>query len=158
MSSHLDESGKAFMVDVSGKSETGRTAVAEGYIFVSEPVLAAIRENAVKKGDALGVARVAGILAVKNTPRVIPLCHNIPISGCDIQFTLEEGRIRAVCSVVCHAQTGAEMEALSGVSTALLTIYDMCKSIDNAMEINNIRLLKKTGGKSGDYVRRPEGG
>lgn len=153
MSSHLDEAGKAFMVDVSAKAETGRTAVAEGYIYVSRAVLDAIRENNVKKGDALGVARVAGIMAVKNTPRVIPLCHDIPVSGCDIAFTLEEGRIRAQCSVVCHARTGAEMEALSGAATALLTIYDMCKSIDKAMEISSLRLIRKTGGKSGDYVR-----
>lgn len=157
MSSHLDAAGKAFMVDVSAKSETDRSAVAEGYIHVSDAVLTAIRENNVKKGDALGVARVAGILAVKNTPRTIPLCHDIPIAGCDIQFTLEDGRIRAVCSVVCHARTGAEMEALSGVTTALLTIYDMCKSIDKAMAIDNVRLMKKTGGKSGDYTRH-EGG
>lgn len=145
------------MVDVSPKNETDRTAIAEGFIRVSDAVLAAIRENNVKKGDALGVARVAGIMAVKNTPRVIPLCHDIPVSGCDIEFTLEEGGIRAVCRVVCHARTGAEMEALSGASTALLTIYDMCKSIDKAMEIGSLRLLRKTGGKSGDYVRQ-EGG
>lgn len=145
------------MIDVSGKPETSRTAVAEGTITVSEAVFAAIRGNALKKGDALAVARVAGIMAAKNVPGTIPLCHHIPLAGCDIAFELGDGKIRATCRVVCHARTGAEMEALSGVSVALLTLYDMCKSIDKGMEMGGIRLLAKDGGASGDY-RRPEAG
>ncbi len=155
MSSHIDESGAVVMVDVSAKSETERTAVAEGFIRVSEAVLAAIRDNSLRKGDALATARVAGIMAVKNTPRTIPLCHDIPVSGCDIGLELGEGRIRATCRVVCRARTGAEMEALSGVSAALLTLYDMAKSLDRDMEIGGVRLLSKSGGASGDIVREP---
>ena len=153
MSSHIDESGSAVMIDVSGKAVTARTAVAEGFIRMSGAVLEAIRGNTLKKGDALAVARIAGILAVKNTPRAIPLCHSIPIDGCDIALETEDGRIRATCRVACTAKTGAEMEALSGVSAALLTIYDMCKSIDKDMELYGVRLLAKSGGASGCHVR-----
>ncbi len=155
VSSHIDASGAVVMVDVSAKAATSRTAVAEGFLRVSPAVLDAIRDNTLKKGDALATARVAGILAVKNTPRTIPLCHDIPISGCGVDLALEEGRIRAVCRVVCHARTGAEMEALSGVSAALLTLYDMAKSLDKDMEIGGVRLLSKSGGASGDIVREP---
>lgn len=139
------------MVDVSAKPETGREAVAEGYILASAPVLEAVRGNSLKKGDALAVARVAGVMAVKNTPRAIPLCHDIPIAGCEIDFEIMADRIRARCRVVCQARTGAEMEALSGVATALLTLYDMGKSLDLGMEIGGVRLLAKSGGKSGAY-------
>jgi cyclic pyranopterin phosphate synthase len=143
------------MVDVSGKPETARTAVAEGFIRVSEAVLAAVRANALKKGDALATARVAGIMAVKNTSRTIPLCHDIPVSACGIDLALENGRIRATCRVTCAARTGAEMEALSGVSAALLTLYDMAKSIDKDMEIGGVRLLSTSGGASGDITHAP---
>lgn len=139
------------MVDVSAKAETSREAVAEGRIRVSDEVLRAIRDNAVKKGDVLAVARIAGIMAVKNTSRAIPLCHDIPVSGCGVDFELLDGAVRATCRVACQARTGAEMEALNGVTAALLTVYDMCKSIDKAMEIAGVRLLSKTGGKSGDW-------
>ena len=153
MSSHIDNSGCVVMVDVSGKSESTRTAIAEGYIKVSDAVLTAIKTNALKKGDALATARIAGIFAVKNTSRAIPLCHELPISGCDIDLKLDNECVRVTCRVVCQAKTGVEMEALSGVSTALLTLYDMCKSIDKNMEISGIRLLCKSGGMSGDYIR-----
>lgn len=153
MSSHLDAAGKAVMVNVTEKAESARTASAEGVLVASPAVLAAIRENGLKKGDALAVARVAGIMAVKNTSRVIPLCHDIPVGACDIGFELGEKEVRATCTVSCLARTGAEMEALNGVTAALLTVYDMAKSIDKGMEITGVRLLSKTGGKSGDYSR-----
>ncbi len=158
MSSHLDEAGRARMVDISEKHRTARTAAAEGTILVSEAVLAAIRDSSLKKGDALAVARIAGVMAAKNTPRTIPLCHDIGLTGCEVAFEPGEGRIRAVCRVKCMARTGAEMEALCGVTAALLALYDMAKSIDKEMEITGVRLLSKTGGKSGDYAageRRP---
>ncbi|MCC8165495.1 MAG: cyclic pyranopterin monophosphate synthase MoaC [Planctomycetes bacterium] len=156
MSSHLDDDGKAIMVDVSAKPETDRSAMAEGRIRMSKAVVAAVRANSLKKGDALAVARVAGIMAVKKTSSVIPLCHPIPVSGCEIEFVIEDESIFATCTVWCRYCTGVEMEALNGVTTALLTIYDMCKSIDKAMEIFGIRLLRKTGGKSGDYRRKSD--
>ncbi len=156
MSTHIDAEGKAIMVDVAEKPFTTRTAKVEGTITVSRDVIAAIRENSVKKGDVLAVARIAAILAVKNTARVIPLCHEIPISGCTVEFDVQDTTVRVVCIVKCHYQTGVEMEALNGATTALLTIYDMCKSIDKGMEITGIKLLRKTGGKSGDYERSVE--
>lgn len=152
MSSHLDDAGKAIMVDVSGKEETGRSALAEGELVASAEAVRAIRDNTLRKGDALAVARVAAIMAVKNTPRVIPLCHDIPVTACDVDFEMGETRVRATCRVACRARTGAEIEALHGVAVALLTLYDMAKSIDKGMEIQGIRLLAKTGGKSGDYA------
>lgn len=153
MSTHLDASGKAVMVDVTSKNETTRTAAAEGRLVASQSVLDAIQTNQLKKGDALSVARVAGIMAAKNTSRTIPLCHDIPLGSCTIDFDFEPDAIRVQCNVACHARTGAEMEALSGVSVSLLTLYDMAKSIDKGMEITGIRLLSKTGGKSGNFSR-----
>lgn len=158
MSSHLDASGKAVMVDITEKTETARTAMAEGFLVASEAALAAIRENSLKKGDALSVARVAGIMAAKNTSRVIPLCHDIPLTSCEVTFEFGGDRVRAVCRVACAARTGAEMEALNAVAVALLTLYDMAKSVDKAMEITDIRLLAKTGGTSGDFVRTRDDG
>lgn len=143
------------MVDVSHKAVTAREAVAEGRLAVSREVIAAIRGHAVKKGDVLAVARIAGIMAVKNTSRTIPLCHDIPIDGCAIDFVLEATAVLARCSVVCAARTGAEMEALCGTATALLTVYDMCKAIDKGMVLEDVRLVSKSGGKSGDW--RAEG-
>ncbi len=151
MSTHLDAAGNAIMVDIAGKPPTRRVAVAEGYLVLSQEALAAIRDNALKKGDALAVGRVAGIMAAKNTSRVIPLCHDIPLSSCNIDFEMGEREIRAVCTVACTAGTGAEMEALSGVAAALLTLYDMAKAIDRTMTLGRIRLLHKSGGKSGEY-------
>lgn len=153
MSSHLDDQGRARMVDVTPKEETVRTAGAEGTLLASAAAVEAIRANALSKGDAVAVARVAGIMAAKNTSRTIPLCHDIPLGSCGVEFEFGESSIRVVCSVSCRARTGAEMEALHGVSVALLTLYDMAKSIDRGMEISGVRLLSKTGGKSGDFSR-----
>lgn len=150
---HFDKNGNAVMVDVSGKEPTYRTAVAQGKILVSEEILQAVLEQKVKKGDVLGVARVAGIMAVKRTSSIIPMCHPLMIQKCsvDFQVLLGEQAIQAVCTVKTEGKTGVEMEALHGVSAALLTIYDMCKAIDKKMVIRDIHLVEKTGGKSGDF-------
>ncbi len=150
---HFDKNGNAVMVDVSGKEPTYRTAVAQGKILVSEEILQAVLEQKVKKGDVLGVARVAGIMAVKQTSSIIPMCHPLMIQKCsvDFQVLLGEQAIQAVCTVKTEGKTGVEMEALHGVSAALLTIYDMCKAIDKKMGIQDIHLVEKTGGKSGDF-------
>ena len=150
---HFDEQGRARMVDVSGKNETQRTAVACGSIAVSGPVMTAILEGTAKKGDVLGTARLGGIMALKRTDELIPLCHSLPLDGCGIEFEChpDEGRIDAFCRVTNHGKTGVEMEALTGVSVALLTIYDMCKAIDKRMVISDIHLVSKTGGKSGAF-------
>lgn len=150
---HFDEKGNAVMVDVSEKEPTSRVAIAEGAICVSEEIMAAVTGNNVKKGDVLGVARVAGIMAVKQTSSIIPMCHPLMISKCSIDFEVkpEEGIIKAICMVKVEGKTGVEMEALHGVSAALLTIYDMCKAIDKRMVIREIHLVEKHGGKSGDF-------
>jgi len=150
---HFDSDGKAVMVDVSQKGITARRAEATGSIRVNRQVMDAILQGTVKKGDVLGVARIAGIMAVKKTQELIPLCHTLPLDGCSIDFQCREEdlTVDAVCSAWNHGRTGVEMEALTGVSTALLTIYDMCKAIDKRMVISDIHLLKKTGGKSGDF-------
>ncbi|SDD11195.1 cyclic pyranopterin monophosphate synthase subunit MoaC [Sphingomonas sp. YR710] len=148
---HIDADGAARMVDVSAKAETKRTAVAEGRILIAADALSAIREGSVKKGDVLAVARVAGIMAAKKTADLIPLCHPLPISGVTLDLDIEEGGIRATASVTTTYTTGIEMEALTAVSVALLTIYDMAKAMDRAMRIEGIRLLAKTGGRSGDW-------
>ena len=152
-SSHIDENGNAVMIDVSGKEITVRTAMAEGRIRVSSRIMEAVREGTAAKGDVLGVAQLAGIMGAKKTSDLIPLCHPLPLSHCSLEFNLEKEAIRAVCTVKTAGKTGVEMEALTGVSLALLTVYDMCKSMDKGMEITDIRLLEKTGGKSGDYRR-----
>ena len=150
---HFDENGNAVMVDVSGKEPTFRTAIAEGKIQVSKEIIDAVTGHTVKKGDVLGVARVAGIMAVKQTSSIIPMCHPLMISKCAIDFELntEERTIKAICTVKEEGKTGVEMEALHGVSAALLTIYDMCKAIDKRMVIKEIHLVEKHGGKSGDF-------
>lgn len=149
---HFDENGKAIMVDVSGKHETMREATACGRITVNRMVYEAIENGTVKKGDVLGVATTAGILAAKRTFELIPMCHVLPLSGCRIWYEKdpENLTIHAYCTVKVTGQTGVEMEALTGVSVALLTIYDMCKALDKSMEIGEIFLYKKTGGKSGE--------
>ncbi|MBB5263580.1 cyclic pyranopterin phosphate synthase [Catenibacillus scindens] len=151
--SHFDHSGNAVMVDVSRKEITKRTAVARGQINVSPAVIDAVIGGTSKKGDVLGVARIAGIMGVKNTSALIPMCHPLMIQKCGLDFTVdkEKCRIIAVCQVKVDGKTGVEMEALTGVSVALLTIYDMCKAIDHSMTITDIHLEKKTGGKSGDF-------
>lgn len=152
---HFDEQGQAWMVDVGGKTETDRVAVAHGLIRVSREVFAAIREGTAKKGDVLGVARVAGIMGAKRTSELIPLCHVLLLTGCSVEFVMheEELAVEAICTVKTHGKTGVEMEALTGVQIALLTIYDMCKAIDKGMVISDVCLLRKEGGKSGVYER-----
>ena len=151
---HFDENGNAVMVDVSGKNITYRTAVATGEIHVGEAIMEAVKEGSVKKGDVLGVARVAGIMGVKRTSELIPMCHPLPIQKCSVDYELDEtnGIIRAFCTVKTEGKTGVEMEALTGVQVTLLTIYDMCKAIDKHMVMSNIHLVEKTGGKSGDFL------
>lgn len=150
---HLDETGAARMVDVSAKPVTTRTAIAAGRITMTAETLAAIREGAAAKGDVLATARVAGIMAAKRTSDLIPLCHPLPLSSISIDLALDETGITATANARTDGKTGVEMEALTAVSVALLTLYDMTKSMDKAMTITDIRLLSKTGGKSGDWVR-----
>ena len=152
---HFDADGNAVMVDVSEKSPTVRVAVAEGTIRLTPPILAAITGRTAAKGDVLGVAQVAGIMATKRTGDLIPLCHPLALSHSAIEFTIleEECAVRATCTVKLTGKTGVEMEALTGVSVALLTIYDMCKALDKGMEITDIHLVHKEGGKSGSYDR-----
>ncbi|QGY79889.1 cyclic pyranopterin monophosphate synthase MoaC [Sphingorhabdus lacus] len=150
---HLDESGAAHMVDVSAKADTVREAVAEGRIQMSANALQAIVEGSAKKGDVLATARIAGIMAAKKTSELIPLCHPLLLSKIAVDFTFESDGIRATSRVRLTGQTGVEMEAMTAVSVALLTIYDMAKALDKGMTITEIRLLTKSGGKSGDWVR-----
>ncbi len=142
--SHLDEQGNAIMVDVSSKPRVRRTARAAGRILMQPETLRLIRENLLKKGDALGVARVAGIAAAKRTAELIPLCHNIRIDQVTVDFTLRDDGIEIEARAVCTESTGIEMEALTAVSVAALTLYDMCKSVDKDMRITDIRLVEKT--------------
>lgn len=152
---HLDEQGKAKMVDVGGKDITTRTALAIGKIILPTKILDAILDNSVPKGDVFSVARVAGIMAAKKTSSMIPMCHPLLINSCSVDFVIdkENNFIEAICTVKVDGKTGVEMEALTGVSFALLTIYDMCKGIDKGMTITDIILEKKSGGKSGIYER-----
>lgn len=149
---HLDESGKARMVDISGKAMTARTAIAEGHIAMSPQALAAVRDATAAKGDVLAVARIAGITAAKKTADLIPLCHPLPLSSVGVDFALEDGGVRVEATASTTWGTGVEMEAMTAASVALLTIYDMVKAVDKAMVISGVRLLKKTGGKSGDWT------
>ncbi len=148
---HLDDKGAARMVDVGVKVATAREAVAEGVITMSAKALAAIADGAVAKGDVLAVARIAGIMAAKQTAALIPLCHPLPLSGVTLDLALEAGQIRVTASVRTTHQTGVEMEALTAVSVALLTVYDMAKALDRTMTIGGVRLLAKSGGRSGDF-------
>ena len=150
---HFNEQGRARMVDVTEKSVTRRQAVAAGEIHVSRETLEKIRTGAMKKGDVLAVAQVAGIQAAKHNWELIPMCHPLPLTGIDITFALsdEPCRVEIRAAVTCTGVTGVEMEALTAVSVAALTIYDMCKAVQKDMHITNIRLLSKSGGKSGDY-------
>lgn len=155
---HFDQDGNARMVDVGEKAETDRVAAAHGMIYVNDIVYAAISQGTAKKGDVLGVARVAGIMGAKRTPDLIPLCHTLLLTNCTVDFVMHEDQkaVEAICTVKTRGQTGVEMEALTGVSTALLTIYDMCKAMDRAMTITNICLLMKDGGRSGHFERDQE--
>lgn len=152
--SHFDEDGNAVMVDVSGKEITQRRALAEGKIRLSREVFEAIAGRKVKKGDVLTVAQVAGIMGTKRTAELIPMCHLLNLTNSEVRFEMnpEKLEIKAFCQVKTEGKTGVEMEALTGVSTALLTIYDMCKAIDKRMVIEEIHLCEKSGGKSGTFM------
>jgi cyclic pyranopterin phosphate synthase len=157
---HFDESGHAIMVDVSAKQPTMRTAIAAAEVRLSRELLAAIKGGGVAKGDVLGVARLAGIMAAKRTPDLIPLSHPLAIHNVTVDFDMNEpdGLITARCTVRAFERTGVEMEAMTGASLAALTIYDMCKGSDKSITIGEIRLLFKEGGKSGIYRRNPDSG
>ena len=150
---HFDEAGNAVMVDVGGKAPTERSATAEGTIKVSRPVLEAIKSGTAAKGDVLGVARVAGIMAAKRTWELIPMCHPLPLTSINITFAFRENALDIQAQVKCSGETGVEMEALTAVSAAALTVYDMCKAVQRDMVIDRILLLEKTGGKSGTFRR-----
>lgn len=153
---HFDENGIARMVDVSEKRDTVREATARGRITVNQSVYDAIEAGTVGKGDVLGTATVAGIMGAKRTSELIPMCHILPISKCSVTFEKvpEKREIWCTCTVKVTGKTGVEMEALTGVSTALLTVYDMCKALDKSMRIGDIYLREKTGGKSGIWRNR----
>ncbi len=150
---HLDESGAAHMVDVSAKAHTVREARASGQISMTLQAIAAIRDGSAKKGDVLAVARVAGIMAAKRTSELIPLCHPVALSSVSVDFDVMASAIAVTITARSSGQTGVEMEALTAASATLLTLYDMTKAIDKAMIISDIKLLSKSGGKSGDWVR-----
>ena len=150
---HFNEQGRAHMVDVTAKAVTHRVAVAAGEIRMAPETLRKVREGTMKKGDVLAVAQVAGIMAAKRNADIIPMCHPLMLTGVDIDFALEDdpSRVEIRATVSCNGETGVEMEALTAVSVAALTIYDMCKAVQKDMRIHNIRPLSKTGGKSGEY-------
>ena len=149
---HFDDKGNARMVDVSGKDITHRTATARGTIVLGREAMDAVLGKKIKKGDVFTVAQVAGIMGTKKTSELIPMCHPIALTNAEVNFEIDEEActVTAVCTAVTDYKTGVEMEALAGVSVTLLTIYDMCKAIDKGMTISEIRLVEKTGGKSGD--------
>ena len=152
---HFNESGRAKMVDVSEKTETSRTAVAAGRVRMNRETFELVKSGGMKKGDVLGAAQIAGIMAAKRTPDLIPMCHTLLLSGVDMAFELNDAdcAVDITATVRCQGVTGVEMEALTAVSVAALTVYDMCKAVQKDMEITDIRLLSKSGGKSGDYHR-----
>lgn len=156
--SHFDEAGRAHMVDVSAKDVTERIATARGRVVMQPETLALVEQGRMSKGDVLAVAQVGGIMAAKQTGGLIPMCHPLPITGVDLSFTIDHTasaiEIEATARIV--ARTGVEMEALTAVSVAALTIYDMCKAVDRGMTIEDIRLVRKSGGNSGDFTRRGE--
>ncbi|HCJ56362.1 cyclic pyranopterin monophosphate synthase MoaC [Lutispora sp.] len=156
---HINEKGYAKMVDVTEKEESLREAVARGSIYMKKETIRAVSEGKIKKGDVLSVAQVGGIMGAKSTSVIIPMCHNINIYGADLEFNIdkENCKIDIIATVKTYGVTGVEMEALTAVSIAALTIYDMCKAIDKEMVISDIHLVKKTGGKSGDFYFRDLG-
>ena len=153
---HFNQHGDAIMVDISKKAETAREAIAEGRISMNQECFDQLKAGNIGKGDVLGVARIAGIMGAKKTSELIPLCHLLSLTKAEIDFELEEETcsVRTICTVRTTGKTGVEMEALTGVQIALLTIYDMCKAVDKGMEMNGIHLCQKSGGKSGIYVRK----
>lgn len=152
--SHLDDEGQARMVDVGQKATTHRVAVASAQIQMEQATVAAIRELGIAKGDVLQVARLAGIMAAKQTSALIPLCHPIGLDSVEIEFEVADSAIQVKAIASVHGKTGVEMEALTAVTVTALTIYDMCKSMDRAMKITDVQLEKKSGGKSGDFHRK----
>jgi cyclic pyranopterin phosphate synthase len=152
---HLDEHGHARMVDVGGKAETARVAIASGCIRMSAEALAAIRDGDVAKGDVLAAARIAGIMAAKKTAELIPLCHPLALDSVGVDFAFEEDGVRATATASLTGRTGVEMEAMTATAIALLTIYDMAKAIDKGMIIGEVRLIEKRGGKSGTWRAKP---
>ena len=150
---HFNEYGKAKMVDVSEKNETKRVAIAKGSIKMNPKTIEMIKNNQMKKGDVLSVAQIGGITGAKKTWDIITMCHNIFLTGSDIKFNILEDEIEVEATVSTVGKTGVEMEALTAASVAMLTIYDMCKAVDKEMVIGNIRVMKKIGGKSGEYIR-----
>ena len=152
---HFNESGRARMVDVSEKAETSRTAVAAGRVRMNRETFTLVKTGGMKKGDVLTTAQIAGVMAAKRTSDLIPMCHTLLLTGVDLVFALNEAdcTVDITATVKCTGQTGVEMEALTAVSVAALTVYDMCKAVQKDMEITDIRLLKKTGGKSGTFER-----
>lgn len=150
---HIDEQGRAAMVDTSGKDVTARKAIASGRVLMSGETVQAIRDHQTPKGDPLETARLAGIIAAKRTADLIPLCHPLPLTHVEVRAELHAEGVYLEAEVTTRAQTGVEMEALTAVSVAALTVYDMCKALDKSMTIADIRLELKTGGKSGDYRR-----
>jgi cyclic pyranopterin phosphate synthase len=153
---HIDKHGHAKMVDTSDKAITTRRAVASARVLMSAATIAAIRDHTTPKGDPLETARLAGIVAAKRTAELIPLCHPLPLTHVDVRAQVSDDGIRLEAEVTTRAQTGVEMEALTAVSVAALTIYDMCKALDKSMTITDVRLELKTGGKSGDYLREAD--
>lgn len=153
---HLGEDGAARMVDVGGKAETHRLAIASGQITMTPQTLEAIKTGDAPKGDVLGTARIAGIMAAKRTGELIPLCHPLGLEAVTVDFVFEENGVRATATASLTGKTGVEMEAMVAVSTALLTIYDMAKAIDKAMVIGEVRLIEKRGGKSGEWKAPPD--
>lgn len=155
---HFDDQGRARMVDVSEKDTTRRTAAAAARVLVNEETFHLIQSGGMKKGDVLTVAQIAGVMGAKRTPDLIPMCHPIMLSGINLKLSMDESRysIEICATVTCSGQTGVEMEALTAVSTAALTVYDMCKAVQKDMVITDIRLLDKTGGIHGDYHRKGE--
>ena len=153
---HFNQHGDAIMVDISKKAETAREAIAEGRISMNQECFDQVKAGSIGKGDVLGVARIAGIMGAKKTSELIPLCHLLNLTKTEIDFELEDETcsVRTICTVRTTGKTGVEMEALTGVQIALLTIYDMCKAVDKGMEMNGIHLCQKSGGKSGIYIRK----
>ena len=153
---HFNQHGDAIMVDISKKAETVREAIAEGRISMNQECFDQLKAGSIGKGDVLGVARIAGIMGAKKTSELIPLCHLLNLTKTEIDFELEDETcsVRTICTVRTTGKTGVEMEALTGVQIALLTIYDMCKAVDKGMEMNGIHLCQKSGGKSGIYIRK----
>ena len=149
---HFNEQGRARMVDVSEKAQTFRVARAEATVRMAKTTMDKIKEGAIGKGDVLAVAQVAGIMAAKKNSELIPMCHPLLLTKVDISFSIDDTALHILSEVRCHGETGVEMEALTAVSVAALTVYDMCKAVDKAMVITNVHLLSKAGGKSGDFV------